>query len=100
MSRMSCRECHFIKVSVKNVDSLVEKVKLAVAETGVPRGYEMNVYKNVYACCGVGDISLIIEVIGPEDNLRAIDLKAVSKVLEICEKESLEHHMLEPLEII
>jgi len=97
---MSCRECHFIKVSTRNIDSLIEKVKLAIVEMGVPSGYDINLYKNVYACCGVGGVSLIIEVTGPEEKIRAIDLKAVSKVLEICEKEGLEYHTLEPLEII
>jgi len=95
---MSCRECHFIKVSTRNIDSLIEKVKLAIVEMGVPSGYDINLYKNVYACCGVGGVSLIIEVTGPEEKIRAIDLKAVSKVLEICEKEGLEHHTMEPLE--
>jgi len=97
---MSCRECYFIKVSGKNIDSLIERVKSAIMEMGVPSGYDIKVYKNVYACCGVGGIGVIIEVTGPEEKIRAIDLKAVSKVLEICEKEGLEHHIMEPLEII
>jgi len=100
MSKMSCRECYFIKVSGKNIDSLIERVKSAIMEMGVPSGYDINVYKNVYACCGVGGIGMIIEVTGPEEKIRAIDLKAVSKVLEICEKEGLEYHTLEPLETI
>jgi len=100
MSKMSCRECYFIKVSVKNIDSLIDRVESAIMEMGVPFGYDINVYKNVYACCGVGGIGVIIEVAGPEEKIRAIDLKAVSKILEICEKEGLEHHTLGPLEII
>jgi len=100
MSKMSCRECHFIKVSTRNIDSLIEKVKSTIVEMGVPSGYDINIYKNVYACCGVGGVSLIIEVTGTEEKIEAIDLKAVSKILEICEKESLEHHTLEPLELI
>jgi len=100
MSRTSCRECYFIKVSCKNIDSLIERVRSAIMEMGVPSGYEINVYKNVYACCGVGGIGVIIEVTGEEEKIRAVDLKAVSKVMEICEKEGLEHHTLEPLDII
>jgi len=97
---MSCRECYFLEVSVKNIDSLIERVKSAIMEIGVPHEYVINVYKNVYGCCGVGGIGVIIEVIGPEEKIRVIDLKAVSKVLEICEKEDVEHHTLEALEII
>jgi len=100
MSRTSCRECYFIKVSCKNIDSLVERVKPAVMKMCVASEYDINVYKNVYACCGVGGIGVIIEVTGPEEKIRAVDLKAVSKVVEICEKEGLEHHTLGALEII
>ena len=64
---MSCRECYFIKVSGKNIDSLIERVKSAIMEMGVPSGYDINVYKNVYACCGVGGIG-VIEVTGPVRN--------------------------------
>jgi len=69
-------------------------------EMGVLSEYDINVYKNVYACCGVGGIGVIIEVTGTEEKIRAIDLKAVSKILEICEKEGFEHHTLESLEVI
>jgi len=97
---MSCRECYFVDVSCKNIDNLIERVKPAVMEMCVPSEYDIKVYKNVYACCGVGGIGVIIEVTGPEEKIRAADLKAVSKVVEICEKEGLEHHTLEALEII
>ena len=102
MSKISCRECYFlIKVSTRYIDSLIERVKSAVMETGVPPGYDISVYKNIYACCGVTGVGVIIEVTGPEEEkIRAIDLKAVSKILEICEKEGLEYHTLEPLEIV
>lgn len=35
-------------------------------ETGVPSGYDISVYKNIYACCGVAGVGVIIEVTGPE----------------------------------
>jgi len=101
MSKISCRECYFIKVSCKNIDSLIERVKSATAEMGIPPGYDINIYKNVYACCGVAGLGVIIEVTGPEEEkIEAIDLKAVSKILEICEKEGLEHHTLGSLEVV
>ena len=43
---------------------------------------------------------LIIEIVGPEEEeIRRMDLKAISKILEICEKEGIEHHNFEPLDI-
>ncbi len=87
MSKISCRECYFVKISSKNIDSLIERVQSAVKEMGIPPEYDIRVYKNVYACCGVSGIGVIIEVLGPEEKkIRAIDLKAVSKILELCEK--------------
>ncbi len=101
MSKISCRECYFVKISSKNIDSLIERVQSAVKEMGIPPEYDIRVYKNVYACCGVSGIGVIIEVLGPEEKkIRAIDLKAVSKILELCEKEGLEYHTFEPLEVM
>jgi len=100
MSKVSCREVYFIKASGPNVEYLVNKVKAAIEEVGVPPKYHINVYKNVYACCGVSGTGLIVEVAGPsEKGIKSIDLKAVSKILELCEKEKIEHHHFEPLEI-
>jgi len=76
-------------------------VKSTTTEMGIPPGYDINVYKNVYACCGVAGLGIIIEVTGPEEKkIKAIDLKAASKIIEICEKEGLEHHTLESMEVV
>jgi hypothetical protein len=100
MSKISCREVYFIKASGPNVDYLINKVKAAVDEIGLPPKYDINVYKNVYACCGLSGTGIILEVTGPsEKKIKSIDLKAVSKILELCEKEGIEHHHFEPLEI-
>jgi hypothetical protein len=100
MSKVSCREVYFIKASGPNVDYLINKVKTAVEEIGLPPKYNISIYKNVYACCGVSGTGLILEVTGPsEKKIKSIDLKAVSKILELCEKEKIEHHHFEPLEI-
>jgi hypothetical protein len=61
----------------------------------LPREYDIRIYKNVYTCCGVGGLGVIVEVIGPEEKkIKAIDLRAMSKILEFCEKEGYEvgHH--------
>ena len=100
MSKVSCREVYFIKASGPNVDYLINRVKTAVEEIGLPPKYNINIYKNVYACCGVSGTGLILEVTGPsEKKIKSIDLKAVSRILEFCEKEGIESHHFEPLEI-
>lgn len=100
MGKVSCRECYFIKAAGAKIDYLLDRVKSAIEEAGVPPEYHINVYKNVYACCGVSGTGLIVEIAGPEEEeIRRMDLKAVSKILEICEKEGIEHHTLEPLDI-
>jgi len=100
MTKVSCRECYFIKATGANIDHIIRKVKTAIEEVGVPPKYHINVYKNVYACCGVSGSGIIVEITGPEEEkIKSIDMKAVSKILEICEKEGIEHHSFEPLDI-
>jgi len=100
MTKVSCRECYFIKATGANIDYVIRRVKSAIEEVGVPPKYHINVYKNVYACCGVSGSGIIVEITGPEEEkIRSLDLKAVSKILEICEKEGIEHHAFEPLDI-
>ena len=96
MPRLGCREIHFIKATnPSQIDFLIEKVKEAVAEMQVPTDYDVRIYKNVFTCCGIGGLGVIVEVTGPEkEQLKAIDLRAMSRVLEFCEKEGLDvgHH--------
>ncbi len=88
----------------RSIDLLIDKIKSAVEETGVPPEYDIRIYKNVYACMGgVAGLGVIIEVVGPEEErIKAIDLRAVSKILEFCEKEGCEigDHALEQHDII
>ena len=100
MNKVSCRECYFIKATSADIDNLIDRVKAAVEKEGIPPNYNINLYKNVYACCGVSGTGLILEITGPaEEKIKSLDLKAVSKILEICEKEGIEHHTFEPLDI-
>jgi hypothetical protein len=89
MPRMSCREIYFTKATqARQVDFLIDKVKEIVKELDLPTQYDVRIYKNVYSCCGIGGLGMIIEVVGPdEETLKAIDLRAMSRVLEFCEKE-------------
>jgi hypothetical protein len=88
MTRISCREIYFTEVTqASQIDLLIDKVKEIVKSMGLPPEYDVRIYKNVYTCCGVGGLGMIIEVVGPdEETLKAIDLRAMSRVLEFCEK--------------
>ena len=89
MSEIGCREVYFVKATQSHqIDFLIDKVKEVAKEMGLPPEYDIRVYKNVYTCCGVGGLGLIIEVVGPEkERIKAIDLRAMSRILEFCEKE-------------
>jgi hypothetical protein len=104
MSKIGCREIYFVKaVHPRQVDFLIGKIKEVVKEMGLPPEYDVRIYKNVYTCCGTGGLGVIIEVVGPEEEkIRAIDLRAVSKILEFCEKEGYDvgHHSLGQYESI
>jgi hypothetical protein len=97
MTRISCREIYFTEATqASQIDLLIDKVKEIVNGMGLPAEYDVKIYKNVYACCGVGGLGMIIEVVGPEEEtLKAIDLRAMSRVLEFCEKEGFKigHHI-------
>jgi hypothetical protein len=70
-------------------------VKETVKEMSLAPDYDVRIYRNVYRCCGIGGLGIIIEVIGPdEEKLRSIDLRAMSRGLEFCEKEGYDvgHH--------
>ena len=101
---MGCREIHFINATKPSqVDFLIDKLKEAVEAMKLPREYDVRIYRNVYACCGIGGLGLIVEVVGPEEEkIKEIDVKAVSKIMEFCEKEGLDvgHHTIEKHEAI
>jgi hypothetical protein len=87
----------------RKINLLVDKIKEVVKEMGIPPEYDIRVYKNVYACCGIGGVGVIIEVVGPEEKkIKEIDLRAVSKILEFCEKEGFEvgYHAVEQHDFI
>jgi xanthine/CO dehydrogenase XdhC/CoxF family maturation factor len=98
MSRIGCREVYFIKATQSHqVDFLIDRVREVVKEMRLPPEYDIRIYKNVYSCCGVGGLGVIIEVVGPEEEqIKAVDLRAMSRILEFCEKEGYDvgHHSL------
>jgi hypothetical protein len=104
MSKIGCREIHFVKATnPRQIDFLIEKVKEVVGEMKLPVDYDVRIYKNVLTCCGIGGLGVIIEVVGPEeDKMKAIDLRAMSRILEFCETEGLNvgHHSYGPYETL
>ena len=87
----------------RSIDFLIDKVKEAVEELKLSQEYDVRIYKNIYSCCGLGGLSVIIEIVGPkEEKIREIDLRAISKILEHCEKEGCDvgHHIIQQYEEI
>ncbi len=104
MPNMGCREVYFVNaMHTHQIDFLIEKVKEAVKEMKLPPEYDIRIYRNVYACCGIGGLGLIIEVVGPEEEVvKSIDQRALSRVLEFCEREGYQvgHHSFEQYESV
>jgi hypothetical protein len=104
MSKLACREIYFVDATrSRSIDYLVDKVKEAVEELKLPREYCVKIYKNIYSCCGVGGLSVIVEIAGPEEEkIRDVDVRAISKILEHCEKEGCDvgHHLIKQYEEI
>lgn len=102
MPSIGCREIYFVKaVQVHQIDFLIDKVKEAVQQMKLPPEYDVRIYRNVYSCCGIGGLGIIIEVAGPEeDKIKSVDHRALSRVMEFCEKEGYEvgHHTFEKYE--
>ncbi len=101
MPLTSHRECHLIGVKNEDLNRFVEEVKTYLEEGKIPEDYVINVYKDAVACCGYFPIGVTVEIQGPEkQSIEDLDLKMYSKIIEICEREGIEHHECEPLEII
>lgn len=104
MPKMGCREVHFISAAKPSqVDFLIDRLKETVGGMKLPPEYDVRIYRNVYACCGIGGLGLIVEVVGPEEEkIKEIDSKTLSKIVEFCEQEGLDvgHHNVEKYEII
>jgi hypothetical protein len=89
MAKISCREIHFSQCpDPDQIDELINVVKQTIEEMKLPSAYNVKIFKNIFSCCGTGGLDLILEVTGPEEEtLKAIDLRASSRVLEYCEKQ-------------
>ncbi len=93
MIRKGCREC-FVLTDQNELERLREKMELAVSEIDVPSECKVDVYGDPFK-------KITLEVsCSHEEDLKAIDLKAFSKFMEVCESENLNTHFCEPLEAI
>jgi hypothetical protein len=102
MSKIGCREIYFVDATrFRSIDFLIDKIKEAVEELELSQEYDVRIYKNIYSARAVGGLSIIIEVAGPkEEKIREVDLRAISKILEHCEKEGCDvgHHIIQQYE--
>jgi hypothetical protein len=98
MPKIGFRECHFIKVS--DIDAFIEELKTKTEHLNIPKDYDLRIYKSVYGCCGTSNKNVIVEIIGPDEKeIKDIDLKVMSKLIDICQQKGLEYHACEPMEI-
>ena len=92
MPKIGGREVYFVNaMNTCQIDFLVKKVKEVVKEINLPVDHDVRVYKNVLSCCGIGGLGLIVEIVGPDENrIKAIALRAMSRILGFCREEGLE----------
>lgn len=95
MPKTGTSECYFVNVDHKGIERLIILVKEYLDDLKLPREYNVNVYPGMIPLD-----SIVLEITGPdEDEIKAIHLRLTSKILELCEKNSIESHGFEPLEI-
>lgn len=98
---ISQRKCHLIGLDNENINTFVSEIKYFLENERIPTDYVVNVYKDAVTCCGYFPIGVTVEIEGPEkDRIRDLDLRIYAKIIEICERKSIEHHECTPLEII
>jgi len=91
MIKKGLRECF---VQYKKIDSLREIIKSVISQIDPSPEYDVNVYSDPYSY-------ITLDVSGPsEDGIKSIDLRVMSAIIEICEKESIKAHFCRPLEIV
>jgi hypothetical protein len=101
MTLISHRECHLVGVKNEDLNRYVEEIKTYLEKGKIPEDYVINVYKDAVACCGYFPIGVFVEIQGPKKQpIKDLDLKIYAKIIEICEREGIEHHEVKPLEIL
>jgi len=95
MPKTGTCECYFMGASHQRVESLIGLVKADLGKLRLPSGYSVNIYQGMIP---LG--SMVVEITGEdEEEIKAIHLRVTSKILEVCEKNGIEAHGFEPLQI-
>jgi len=85
----------------EDLNKFVEEMKTFLEEEKVPEDYVINVYKDWVACCGYFPIGVVVEIQGPKKQpIEDLDLMIYAKIIEICERKSIEYHECRPLEVL
>lgn len=101
MALISQRSCHLIGLENDEINWFVKQVKTFLEQERIPEEYAVNVYKDAVACCGFFPIGVAVEIQGPKEQIiKDLDFMIYSKIIEICEREGIETHECDPLEII
>ena len=68
MSKVACREIYFVDATrSKSIDFLIDQIKTDLNELKLSKEYNIKIYKNIHSCCGVGGLSVVVEIEGPEE---------------------------------
>ena len=97
---ISQRSCHLPYLKSEDLDRIVVEIK-SFAEAVMPEAYTANVYKDHVTCCGYLPIGVAVEIEGPNKQIiKSLDEKLYAKIIEICEREGIETHECNPLEVL
>jgi hypothetical protein len=101
MGLISRREYHIIGVNNNDLNRYVSEIKTYFNERKTPDDYIIKVYKDAVACCGYYPLGFFVEIEGPEkQSIEDIDLRAFAKIMEICQRDRIEYHEVNPMEIL
>jgi hypothetical protein len=101
LALISRRECLLIGLKDKDINWFVDEIRSFLEKEKIPRDCAVNVFKDWAGCCGYLPLGVAIEIEGPNRHaIRDLDLKIYSKIIEICERERIEHHECEPLQVL
>ncbi len=100
MGLISQREFHLIDAKNKDINRYVQEIQASLDEKEIPKECKIDVFKSAVACCGYFPIGVSVEIEGARRAvIEDMDLMICSKIVEICEREGIEHEC-GPLEIL
>lgn len=98
MNIISHRECRLFKVTNEDLNRFLKEIKQFLKKEGIPEDYSIILHEDEITCCGLGSLrEVAVEIQGPAKQPREnLDMKIYSKILEICERKSIEYHECNP----